>query len=276
LTFQEYFTARKIVASHKLQASNQALEQLVTHLTEPRWREIFLLTATMLSSADSLLQLMMQQRDALVAHDPALQKFLAWVSEKSLATPPPPAAIRAFYFALANKPHLVPLLALNSTLNQEFFLDMVLDDLMLKCALASITDPTLAQACVDALNNALIMTLDMELHHALQALKAQLPDRTKSQKSVQAWWQTNYLAWLEQLKAAIIKHRQTQQSWPLSPEQQECLQQYYDASQLLLDCLNSNCAVTTAVRQEIEAALLLPQKELEERQWVGFLKKTVV
>jgi len=44
-------------------------------------------------------------------------------------------------------------------------------------------------------------------------------------------------------------------------------QRYYDANQLLIDCLNSNCEVTVAVRQEIEAALLLPQKELEEREW---------
>ncbi len=40
-----------------------------------------------------------------------------------------------------------------------------------------------------------------------------------------------------------------------------------DANQLLIDCLNSNCEVTVAVRQEIEAALLLPQTELEEREW---------
>ncbi len=275
LTFQEYFTARKIVASHNLQASNQALEQLVRHLTEPRWREIFLLTAARLRSADSLVQLMKQQRDAIVAHDPDLQKFLAWASQK-LATPPKPATVCAFYLTLINKPHLVPPLALAATLNQALFLDIVLDDLVLKCAVASSADPTLVQACIAALNNALIMTLDRELHHALQALKVQLPDRTKSKKSVQAGWQTNYLAWLEQLKAAIVQHRHTRQAWHFSPEQQECLQQYYDANQLLLDCLNSNCAVTANVRQEIEAALLLPQKELEERKGGGFLKKTVV
>lgn len=47
------------------------------------------------------------------------------------------------------------------------------------------------------------------------------------------------------------------------------LQRYYDANQLLIDCLNSNCEVTTAIRQEIEATLLLPQKELEDREWQG-------
>lgn len=74
--FQAYFTARKIVASSNLQASGRSLEQLVTHITEPRWREVFLLTAAMLRSADSLVQLMQQHIDAIVADDPSLQKFL--------------------------------------------------------------------------------------------------------------------------------------------------------------------------------------------------------
>lgn len=273
LTFQEYFTARKIVASHHLQASDQALEQLVGHLTEPRWREIFLLTAAMLRSADSLVQLMKQQVDAIVTHDPYLQKFLAWASQKSLATPPKSAAIPAFYLTLITKPHLVPHLALASTLNQELVLDMVLDDLVLKCALASSADPTLAKACVDALNNALSMTLGVELYQALQALKDQLPALTKSKENFHAWWQINYLTWLKQLRAAIAKHRHTQQEWNFTSEQQDQLKQYYDANQLLLDCLNSNCAVTATVRQEIEAALLLPQKELEKREWSSAEKK---
>lgn len=167
--FQEYFTARRIVASHNLQASDQALERLVSHITEPRWREIFLLTVAMLRSADSLVQLMKQQIDAIVAEDPYLQVFLTWAS-KALATSPPAAATRACF-------------------------------------------------------------------------------------------------WTERLQSEIVQYRNTQQDWNFSPEQQQMLQQYYDANQLLLDCLNSNCEVTAAVRQEVEAALLLPQKELEEREW---------
>jgi hypothetical protein len=54
--------------------------------------------------------------------------------------------------------------------------------------------------------------------------------------------------------------------WQFTPEQQQVLQRYYDANQFLIDCLNSNCEVTAAIRQEIEATLLLPQKELEDRE----------
>jgi predicted NACHT family NTPase len=269
LAFQEYFMARKIVASHNLQALEQALERLVSHITDPRWREIFLLTAAMLRSADSLVQLMKQQIDAMVAQDPYLQEFLTWASQKSFTPPAPPAATRAFYLALTRSPHLAPHFALACTLDQGMFLDAALNDLVLQCAMNSSLDFAHAHACADALSNALVIVLDIGLHRTLQHLKDQLPDPSQNQEQVHNWWQANHLAWTEQLRGAIAEHRNIQYQWHFSPEQQQVLQRYYDANQLLLDCLNSHCEVTDAVRQEIEAALLLPQKELEDREWRG-------
>nr|ADO19213.1 hypothetical protein Nfla_7403 [Nostoc flagelliforme str. Sunitezuoqi] len=132
LTFQEYLTARKIVASYNLQALEQPLERLVTHITEPRWREIFLLTVAMLRSADFLVLLMKQEVEALAAQDPYLQKFLTCPSQKSLAAPEP-AAIRAFYLALARTPHLTPYFALACIFAQDIFLDAALDNLVMEC-----------------------------------------------------------------------------------------------------------------------------------------------
>ncbi len=109
LAFQEYFTARKIVASHNLGALEQALGGLVSHITDPHWREIFLLTSAMLRNADALVQLMKQQIDALVAQDPYLQEFLRWASQKSQQVPEERklATTRAFYLALAKDPNVV-------------------------------------------------------------------------------------------------------------------------------------------------------------------------
>jgi predicted NACHT family NTPase len=268
LAFQEYFTARKIVASHNLQALEQALERLVSHITEPRWREIFLLTAAMLRSADSLVQLMKQQIDALVAQDPYLQEFLTWASQKSLVLPQPSlATTRAFYLALTQTPHLAPHFALSCTLDQGMFLDAALDNLVLECAIDSSSAFAHAHALSNALSNALAIVLDVGLYQSLQQLKDQLPDPQQDRERFQEWWSTHHLAWTEQLREAIALHRNIQHHWHFSPQQQQTLQRYYDANQLLIDCLNSNCEVTVAVRQEIEAALLLPQKELEEREW---------
>ncbi len=154
LAFQEYFTARKIVASHNLQALEQALGGLVSHITDPEWREIFLLTAAMLRSADSLVQLMKQQIDALVAQDPYLQEFLTWASQKSrtIPTQPKDATVRAFYLALTRTPHLASQFALASSLDQGMFLDAALDDLLLSCAIDGSQDFAHAHACGDALS----------------------------------------------------------------------------------------------------------------------------
>jgi len=268
LAFQEYFMARNIVAHHNLQGLNQALQGLVHHITEPRWREIFLLTSSMLRSADSLMQLMKQEIDSLVAQDPYLQEFLTWASQKSLNIPVPSnlAATRAFYFALIQNPHLVSQFALACTLDQGILLDAALDNLILECSIVN-TSFAHAHACAESLTNALTIILDIGLKQSLQHLQEEFPAPSQNQIQVEDWWRDDHLAWIERLKSAISQYRNIQHDWEFSSEQEQVLQSYYQANQLLLNCLNSSCEVTSAVREEIEAALLLPQKELEEREW---------
>jgi predicted NACHT family NTPase len=269
LAFQEYFMARKIVASHNLQGLEQALERLVSHITDPTWREIFLLTASMLRSADSLVQLMKQQIDALVAQDPYLQEFLTWASQKSRTTIAQPkiATVRAFYLALSRTPNIAANFALASTLDQGMFLDAALDDLLVECAIDQSQDFAHAHVCGEALSNILIVVLDTGLQKSLQQLNHEFPNPDQNQRRFEDWWQKSYQAWSEQLKTTIIHYRDINHPWHFNSEQQRSLQRYYDANQLLLDCLNSNSEVTAAIRQEIEATLLLPQKELEDREW---------
>ena len=97
LTFQEYFTAQQIV-------SEQALPELVEHITEKSWREVFLLTAGMLQKADYLLQLMKEQVDKLLSKDEKLQEFLTWADRKSEfveRTGYKLAVVRFFYILLS-------------------------------------------------------------------------------------------------------------------------------------------------------------------------------
>ena len=268
LAFQEYFTARKIVASYNLRALEQTLGGLVSHITDPHWREVFLLTAAMLRSADSLVQLMKQQIDALVAQDPYLQEFLLWASQKSQMPPieTKEATIRAFYLALARTPHMAADFALACTLDQGMFLDATLDDLLQSCTIQS-SDFAHAHLCGNALSNILGIALDAGLHKSLQHLQDEFPNPNQTQERFQAWWQASHTDWTEQLKKVIDDYRQIHHHWHFSPNQQQTLQRYYAANQLLLDCLHSNCEVTAAIRQEIEATLLLPQQELEAREW---------
>ncbi|HSM80758.1 MAG TPA: NACHT domain-containing NTPase [Nodosilinea sp.] len=271
LAFQEYLTARKIVATHNLRALEQALGGLVSHITDPHWHEVFLLTAAMLRSADSLVQLMKQEIDALVAQDPHLQDFLMWASQKSQAIPAEPklATTRAFYLALAQSPHTADQFALASTLDQGVFLDAALESLLVEFAIDHSQNFAYAHACSEALGNILAMVLDTGFYKSIQQLREQLPPSHQSQERLQAWWQDNYATWVEQLRSSITEYRNIHHPWQFSPEQEQVLKRYYDANQLLVDCLNSNCEVTESIRQEIEATLLLPQKELEDREWQG-------
>ncbi len=312
LTFHEYFTAREIVRSSDPQAINTALKQLVSHINQQRWREVFLLTVGMLRNADYLLQLIKQQTDQLLAADNHLQAFLTWLSKKSstVTAAYKCVAIRTFYLTLERILTLVSdrftldsAIALAAdTLEMAFTLDRELalnrnlefdltllnsDDLVLDRAL------TLALARALVLNRVLELdlapeleldqalalevnltraldlvapTLNPELALALKRLEAQLPDPELGIGKFKQWWQAKGRAWVNKLRTVINSHRHIGHNWQFSEQQQTALNQYYDANSLLVDCLNSYCYVTRAVRQEIEETLFLPIKEFSSEQ----------
>jgi predicted NACHT family NTPase len=288
LTFQEYFTARKIVKSSEPQALEKALQGLVSHITEKSWREIFLLTVAMLQPADYLLQLMKQRIDSLLAADEKLQQFLMWVSKKSVMAEVShkPAAIRAFYFNLARDrhPQRDPTRYRDSelirALDYHLFLFLRLGNIR---ALDVGLDDILALACDRALELRLTyylyafkgafflgceraLMLEPKLGQALQELKEQLPDLDSNEWRFRQWWQANGQVWAEQLRAILIDYRNIGHDWQFSDEQKSLLKQYYDANKLLVDCLNSDCYVSREVRYEIEETLLLPVAEIENRK----------
>jgi predicted NACHT family NTPase len=76
-TFQEYLTAEEFV-NYK-----QPLSQLIIHITEPRWREVFLLVAEMLMPADDLLRSIKESIDRLLENQ-IFQDFLQWLDDKSV------------------------------------------------------------------------------------------------------------------------------------------------------------------------------------------------
>ena len=98
LTFLEYFTARQFK-----EKSDGDFSDLVRHITERQWREVFLLTVGMLKNADKLLQTMKHQIDDILTKDEALQQFLVWVEQKSCSinNRNTPVAVRSYYFAIA-------------------------------------------------------------------------------------------------------------------------------------------------------------------------------
>jgi predicted NACHT family NTPase len=74
--FRDYLAAREIVTSHELQPSCLELARLAERLTDNRWREVFLLTVTMLRNADDLILLMKARMDAIANQDLAVQELI--------------------------------------------------------------------------------------------------------------------------------------------------------------------------------------------------------
>jgi hypothetical protein len=79
LTFQEYYTARYIIEN----AHHGTLSNLVHRLSDNRWREVTLLTASLLNEADSFFENMLAHTDQLLGNDPVLREIQSWVTRKS-------------------------------------------------------------------------------------------------------------------------------------------------------------------------------------------------
>jgi predicted NACHT family NTPase len=264
LTFHEYFTARKLVASSK---TDVFLTQLLPYLTEKRWREVFLLTVGMVESADELLQAMKHQIDSLVAEDKKIQQFLTWVQQKSnsVTFSYKSAAVRAFYFDLdrnLDRDRDYRALESNLALDRDLALDLDLD-LALDRALDRALGLDLALDLDRYLDRyrARYRALDRAFKKSLQELRDQLPTDPKANRNpLDPWWVTNGAAWREKLRVIMVEHRNIGHDWQFSSEQQKLRRQYYDANRLLVACLNSDCYVSLEVRQEIESGLLLPTR----------------
>jgi predicted NACHT family NTPase len=260
LTFQEYLTARKIVATQ----STEALQQLATHITDSQWKEVFLLTVSLLPTADLLLRLIKEEIDNLVKDELQIQTFIDTIYQKvnQLQTPYHPAALRAFYWTLFQDRDLNLTVSLDAKLAQELPDDLALD-LTLARALdlteTLIKKPTVKQILnlEFALDFERTFQLDKAFQQSLQQIKAQLPDPAQGKEGLQAWWQINGEAWLQQFRASIIEHRAIGQDWQFSQDQWQRLQQYYQANQFLVDCLNSEGQVSAEVRAEIENNVLI-------------------
>ena len=109
-----------------------------------------------------------------------------------------------------------------------------------------------------ALDLALDPSLDRDLQWSLKQLEAQLPDPEVGREKFKQWWKAKGEAWTKKLRDVMISYRNIGYNWQFNEQQQEALRQYYDASRLLVDCLNSDCYVSRWVRQEIEETLFLP------------------
>jgi predicted NACHT family NTPase len=262
LTFQEYFTARWFK-----EKADGDFDELISHINDRTWREVFLLTVGMLKNADRLLKGMKQKIDAFLAQDEDLQRFLDWVEKKtfSIKSKYKPAAVRASYLDQALNLNLDRALALVSALDHAldhaFAFDYGPDSnraLELARDRASALDLLLDNRVI-GLELAFALGSTNLLQQSLQQLKDRLPNSSLENHNLfKNWWKVNGQEWTEELRTIMINHQNVGHYWKFCEDQNKLLQQYYNANKLLVDCLNSDCYVSREVREEIESKLLLP------------------
>lgn len=266
LTFQEYLTAREIVAA----GNYQTLQKFVTHIGEKRWREVFLLAAGMMQPGDELLLLMKQEIDNLVISNQKLQKFVKWLDEKTsiINASYYPASVRAFYFTLALPPDY-PLaynqnlaLSLDSRLAGNLAIDLALDLALIHALAISLRMTT--NIFYQRLS-AIALALDLQhllqdrpvLQQSLQNLHDELPTPEQSRYALKSWWEKNGETWTSKLRNLIISDRQIGHDWQFDENELQILQQYWNANKVLIDCLNNAGNVSLVTIKSIEKKLFL-------------------
>lgn len=215
-----------------------------------------------------------------------LQTFLVQLKEKSnlVRVPCHPANVRAFYFSLFYDLTTARHIAgdLGSTCEFEgvdeniFDYDLVykhLYDLYLDLSLVSALSCESYREFICELDWCSVDSVrDYKLREEIQIFKDKLPEIEKNWERFlddEDWeednyWQNNEQDWIEPLRKLVIEHRKLPLDWQFSDEQTKLLNQYYDANKMLVDCLDSSCELSYALRSHIEDTLLLPIAEIEK------------
>jgi len=260
LTFQEYLTARKIIAT----TTPDSLQELAGRVTDSRWREVILLTASLLPNADIFIQDLYAQITTLIHMNPDLQVFLEQIQAKvdSIENPDQNLPVTAFYISLSLRQDLGLAHCINPQLTQNLSADLAIDYalfLTLKASQQMIRQDTSQLSFLPtffAINESICSS--PQLWQALQDLKAQLPQPDSDREMLQTWCQQHGQLWQAGLQKLMIEHRGFQAQWLHGLDQQETFNQYHTALQIIVECLYGDCYVSPPIQAELETKLFAP------------------
>jgi hypothetical protein len=271
LTLQEYLTAQYI-------DDHRQIETLVTeHLTDERWREVFLLVAGLMrGGADDLLLLMEKEAQKYI-NTPKLQALLRWAEQVTAGSESDlkPVAKRAIALALANGLALALAYALDLANANALTLAYALDlanglalalayalDLAYANALALALANANANANALAITEAITYTRQLEelkvfkninftvLIARLEALKAKVPDDKQPEEV--------HRAFAKQFVQTLLKaFRLSPELVELSSEEAEAWQNYFYANSLMMQCKAAAVRVSPKTWEAIEERMLL-------------------
>jgi hypothetical protein len=227
LTFQEYLTAKYIVAN----AEKGTLKSLVKeHCTDNRWREVYLLTTSLLPDASPFIKTFRRGIHELLGNDEKLLALLIWVDKKSSSTrrerPLTQSRYRYLYmvasllFVAENRLHGEPYAdgyasAIESIEDHGLALDILLG--------CSLINPSI-------LGRAIEMACSLGLNEFAKELATLSTPGNDAGGTKQREFQ-------HKLRALMIKHRDFGHEWGLTETQRDQLSDYLNATNLFGTCL---------------------------------------
>jgi hypothetical protein len=252
LTLQEYLTAQYIY-------DNRLVEKLVTeHLTDKRWKEVFLLVAgVMRGGADDLLLLMEKEVQKYI-NTPKLQALLNWAEAVTVGSqgdykPVGKRAVAIAYayaypYALANAyAYAYPYALANANAlalaNAYAYANALANAYALALAIDKIGEIEKLQIFNQKLNFTVLLP-------QLEALKAKIPDDQQPEKVRQAF--------AEQWRETLLNgFNLTPEMVNLSEEEINDLDKYLYANYLIIQCKEAALSVSKQIWETIETRMLL-------------------
>ncbi len=279
LTFQEYYTAKYVVAN----AAKGTLVNLVkVHAADGRWREVLLLTTSLLPDATQFMRIFQQSINELLADDEELAGLSTGVAEKTALIQTDPQLgqlsylfIELYYSSRSEAlvlalTHILPkVLSLVSTLNRDQARHLALD-LALARDYALDMDPARTRDL--AVKLALDLGLDHEHVHDLayslaHDLGLSVLANELTALSLPSFLNTAALKkeFTDKVRTLAIRHRNIGRGWNLTEEQEERLTDYLKSTDLLQDCLEV-ATISPEDKKAILNSLYLPPAQAVFRE----------
>jgi hypothetical protein len=269
LTFQEYFTAKYIVDN----ATEGTLTNLINaHCTDPRWREVFLLTTSLLPDAGQFIATFRRRVDELLEDDEKLKGLLAWADRKSTSYQddilslvdsasdsilPDPWFVRGYNLHIAL---LHTGIFINSLLytfssgslrvNLDYGLFRILQN-------ATGRTHPLSYQHIDIITHYYDSVVEAAREFELDDLEKDFTAlHTPTESATAAEWQV----YAENLRALMIKHRDIGHEWGFGEKQKRQLKDYFAATRLLKDCLELAVMPPEEKKAVLDSLFLPPGK----------------
>jgi len=289
LTFQEYLVAKWFCTLEDWQS-------LMKYITLKYWLEVFLMIFEISYNVNGLSNMIKLNIDKSIGNDNVLQQFMREIYLKSPRSSISYSRliIRSFYLTMLFDPNNRKLsdslglsIDLSCTMGEDSIVDDFITEFNIECSLNWALATSMGNLIIGSsyitfyawLNNVYELISELELLdwsnlkksvkiilNEIEPIIKKYPSHTPGSNTLDdKWWSSNRIRFSQKLKAIMCEHNIITHGWGLNERQKQKLEEYYDANNLLINCLMIS-KVSLKIRKDIEETMLLPIAEIEKRK----------